>query len=366
MAELAIAEPEHQARQELNLYSDTEYFQALINDISAMAAGDRLAIMTMSFEPSEPLVGNLVKKMSEAAGRGAEVIFGVDAYSFMTDGTKNVGPLWLPLPFGQANYHHRLAVLEELGKKPTATYSIINKPDRLFSRPYAGRSHLKTAVVNNKVYIAGLNLHGSYRADMVVGLENQAIADWLYDISSRIVKTGRTSAVLGIEDQSHQIDDETKILIDAGKPGQSLILDEALRLIAEADESLLISFQYFPTKEIIRQMIAAHDRGVIVKSFHNHPSNYNAVHGIREYLARGMARHSAPKELFGPQLPRDAQFLHSKALATEKAAMVGSHNYVYLGVKFGTPEMALLREDRDFAQQVGRLLIEQTSALSGT
>jgi len=46
-------------------------------------------------------------------------------------------------------------------------------------------------------------------------------------------------------------------------------------------------------------------------------------------------------------------------MANEKAAIVGSHNFVELGVKYGTPEIALRREDPDFARAVGSLLARQ-------
>jgi len=66
-----------------------------------------------------------------------------------------------------------------------------------------------------------------------------------------------------------------------------------------------------------------------------------------------------PKSLLESSLPRHAEFIHSKAMANEKAAIVGSHNFVELGVKYGTPEIALRREDPDFARAVGSLLARQ-------
>jgi hypothetical protein len=66
-----------------------------------------------------------------------------------------------------------------------------------------------------------------------------------------------------------------------------------------------------------------------------------------------------PKDFFVDQTPKGTPVMHSKAVASEKSAMVGSHNYVERGVKFGTPELVLLRDDPNFAQQVGNFILNQ-------
>lgn len=351
--------------KDLEIYSSEQYFHALARDIADTKSGDRVAIMTMSFEPSEPLVQGVLEEFKAAGERGVEVAIGVDAFTFLVnDDKKSMGPLWLPMPFGQATYKKRIETLEDITKGPNASYSVINKPNHLFSNPFAGRSHLKLGLVNDKVYIGGPNFHKSERTDMVVGLEDPEVADWLYSLSQRIISAGRTDTVLGSEDQDVEIDSDTRILIDAGRPHQSAILDEALSLIDNANDSLIASFQYFPTGIVSEHLAAASKRGVEVRPFHNHPSVHSTLVGFHERLAMLKQVVSLPGEFFKDQLPKGANVLHSKAIASDNSAMVGSHNNVYHGVKYGTPEIALLRHDAEFAHQVGGLIIEQVRALS--
>ena len=352
-------------QKEVALYSETEYFSALIRDVNSTKSGDRIGIMTMSFEPSEPAVNKLVERLYAAADRKVEVVLGIDAFTFLVDDSrKTVGPLWLPLPFGQDAYRHRLAALDRLSVKPSGSYGVINKPSGYLSNPYSGRSHLKTAVVNDKVYLGGPNLHMTDRSDMVVGLEDPEVADWLFSLTKNVVEAERTSDVLGDADRSIEVDGNTRILLDSGTPGESLILDEAARLIAEAREGLIASFQYFPDGKVADELINAHRRGASVRPFFKHPDRHNLVLGIHQRLAMMLARSRMPGSFFANVVPVDAPVLHSKAIASERAAMVGSHNYVTKGVKYGTPEIALLREDPVFARAVGDLLLKQARAVS--
>lgn len=361
MSELAVSPtPEQQPLTEVEVLSGTEFFIRLAADLSVTGAGSRVAILTMDFEPSEPLVKPVVAELSAAADRGVEVNLGVDAFAFLVnDGRKTVGPMFLPLPFGQKNYQERREVLQRLAQKPTVNFSVVNPPERPFKNPFSGRSHIKTAVVDDKVYLGGPNFHKTERSDMVVSLSDAELADWLYSLSSQIVQAGKTSEVLAGQDVELQLDHKTRVLVDAGKPGQSLILDEAVRLIDEANEKLYASFQFLPAGRLAVRIADAYRRGVAVKPFHNHPSKYNLALNMHERLAQLRLSASLPKDFFNARLPRHAEVLHSKAIASENAAIVGTHNFVDLGVKYGTPEISLTREDPIFARAVGSLLARQ-------
>src|SRR3989344_1238084 len=284
------APPSGDKLKEVRLYSETEYFTELIRDVNSTRVGDRVGIMTMSFEPSEPVVNELMERLYAAADRKVEVVMAVDAFAFLVDGNRStVGPLWLPLPFGQDTFHRRLAALDRLAAKPSGNYGVVNKPGRYLSNPYSGRSHMKTSVVNNKVYITGANLNLTERQDMAVGFEDAPTADWLYELTNQVVESGSTNEVLG-NDQIRQLDLNTRILVDSGRPQQSIILDEALRLINEADERTWASFQMFLDGRIMDSMLEAHERGLDVRPFHNHPSKNGGLPGIRERFVRWHAK----------------------------------------------------------------------------
>lgn len=361
MSELvAPTTPEVQPLTEVEILTGTDFFNRLATDLSVTGPGSRVAILTMDFEPSEPLVKPIVEELSAAADRKVEINLGVDAYAFLVDdGQKTVGPMFVPLPFGQKNYQKRRQVLEQLAQKPTINYSTINRPGRLLKNPFAGRSHIKLAIVNDKVYLGGPNFHKTERSDMVVALSDPKLADWLYGVSAQIVQAGNTAKVLGEEDIDLSLDSKTRILLDAGKPGQSLIMDEAIRLIDDASDRIFASFQFLPSGRLARRMSEAHERATNVKPFHNHPSQYNFLLNIHERFMQFSQAHKVPKSFFDARLPRQAEILHSKAIASEKAAIVGTHNFIDLGVRYGTPEIALHRQDPSFALAVGSLLVKQ-------
>jgi phosphatidylserine/phosphatidylglycerophosphate/cardiolipin synthase-like enzyme len=352
--------PEKSQAKEVALYSESEYFTALSHDIRATKPGDRVGIMTMSFEPNEPVVHELMEELYAAADRKVEVALAIDAFTFLVnDSDRTAGPLWAPLPFGQKNYRQRLESLENLSAKPFGNYAVVNRPEKYLSNPYSRRSHLKTAVVNDKLYLGGPNLHKTERSDMLVGIEDASAADWIYGLTLDIIEHQRTDEVLQGRDRSIQLDDRTQIMLDSGRPGQSLIMDEAARLISEAKERLVASFQYFPDGKVANELVAAHGRGVEVTPLLNNPDRYNLALGLAQRWSMMRARAKMPAHFFENFVDAAAPVLHSKAIAAENAAIVGSHNFVNKGVQYGTPEIAMLRKDSDFAQAVGSLLFRQ-------
>jgi phosphatidylserine/phosphatidylglycerophosphate/cardiolipin synthase-like enzyme len=144
-----------------------------------------------------------------------------------------------------------------------------------------------------------------------------------------------------------------QILIDAGVPKQSTIYDHALALIDDAREHIFFTCQYFPGGKTARHLLAAHKRGVDVRIVYSHP----LAHGVKSpghYLYNARERLRLPAEFFADQRTAKAPLLHAKVIATEKGAIVGSHNYVSQGVWLGTAEIALLNQDPAFAKAVIR------------
>jgi phosphatidylserine/phosphatidylglycerophosphate/cardiolipin synthase-like enzyme len=158
-------------------------------------------------------------------------------------------------------------------------------------------------------------------------------------------------------DNSHVVNETMSLFVDSGVPGKSLILQQAHALIDSARESVTITCQYFPGNETGQRLLAAHRRGVKVAIFFSPPS----AHGVlrpAHWLHNFRERRRLPADFFAGQLPSHAAKLHAKIIATESAAMIGSHNYVQAGVSFGTAEIALLRRDPSFA----RALVAKISA----
>ncbi len=359
MSEVVYSTPEDSHTIELRLCSGVEFFQELANDISTTSAGDRIAILTMSFEPDEPLVAEVVNQLLLSADRGTEIAIGIDAYTFLVDdSTKSIGPLLLPMPIRQSAFKRRRQAVDQLTSKDSVMCSVVNKPNHKLTNPYAGRNHIKLAIINNKIKIGGPNFHKSDRADMVVEFEDSDTADKLYELAIDIIRTGNTAEVLGEQDRAWPIDSKTKIMIDSGVRKQSLILDTALRIIEDAQEDVVGSFQFFPSGSVADSLIRAHNRSVGVHFTHNYPLERGLLLGSVEYLTRLNQKHRMPKSFFSDQAPRGTT-VHGSAIANEESAIVGGHNLVERGVKFGTPELAVFRRDPDFAHQVGRFIFSQ-------
>src|SRR5579859_7993057 len=143
---------------DFTFYSSPDYFEDLCGRIDATNSGDRVAIMTMSINTQAPPIHDLLRSLTAAAKRGVSVIAGIDAFSFIHGQLIIPGPLFvfkdLPqkiiLPF----YRHNLEALEEL-KANGGHYKLINLPRHRFTPSFIGRSHIKHAIVNNRVYIGG-------------------------------------------------------------------------------------------------------------------------------------------------------------------------------------------------------------------
>jgi phosphatidylserine/phosphatidylglycerophosphate/cardiolipin synthase-like enzyme len=307
----------------------------------------------MSIEPSEPLIGELMDALIAAAKRGVDTYLSVDAYNFLAgENLSLAGPLWarsaLPkrLPEPYESRRHALELLDQAG----GHYAITNMPGRPFTIIPAGRSHIKTAIVGSDVYVGGCNLHIPEELDVMVTWRDTKTADWLFDTMCRIVDQQSTKTALGGVDRGFEVDDTTTLLLDAGTPRQSLILDEAYKLIDTARESIFLTCQYFPGDSTAQHLRAAHSRGVRVTLIYSHPSAHGELKAPAHHAYGLKERLRLPQEFFAHRLPKDTPLLHAKVLVTDQGSMIGSHNYVVQGVNFGTAELALLSHDPQFGQ----------------
>jgi phosphatidylserine/phosphatidylglycerophosphate/cardiolipin synthase-like enzyme len=341
--------------------SRTEYFQQLTKDIESCRRGDRVALATMSYDPDEPLVFQLMRSLTAAAERGVVINLVVDAFSFLINGkTAAPGPLWFrgQMPrLIREPFRTRLMTLQRLSDAG-GRYVISNAPMRRFSLPHAGRSHIKTAVVNDRIFIGGHNLSQVDEIDVMTCWQEPDAADWIHATVEQIVDAGSTGAVFGGTDRECRLGPGRSLLLDAGIPGQSLILDEAMKFIDEAQECIFLSCQFFPGGRTAQRLLQAHRRGVRVRILYSHPR----VHGIEAPAHRlhlFYERTRLPRSFFANQMPKHAHKVHAKLLVTEQGAMLGSHNYVTQGVRLGTAEIALQLRGPEFGEAALAALLSQ-------
>ncbi len=335
---------------DFTFYNNADYFRQLARDVAATKWGDRVAVATMTFNTEDHLVRELLRALNLAAKRGVDVQLAVDARTFLVSARNAPGPLAFSTNLNRKlsePYQSDLRALQTL-KENGGQYVITNLPKHAFSQAASGRSHIKTATVNDKVFIGGCNIEDSRMLDVMVSLDDRHLAAQLYKIVSDMVRTGQTQEVFHDNDLTLDLDESTQVLIDSGKRGQSVILDQAFRVIDEAREWIYLTCQFYPGGETVQHLRAAAKRGVKIELVFSHPSAMGLVAPLH-YAHMFYERLHTPKEFFVGKLSRTTPKLHAKVLATEKSAMVGSHNYVTQGVTFGTAEIALLRHDAVFS-----------------
>lgn len=189
----------------------------------------------------------------------------------------------------------------------------------------------------------------------MVSWQDTQTADWLFDTMRQVADQQSTKTALGGVDRGFTIDSNTTLLLDAGTPKQSLILDEAYKLIDSAKDSIFLTCQYFPGDATAQHLKAAYARGVKVTVIYSHPSAHGQLKAPAHHAYAAKERLRVPREFFAHRLPKGAPLLHAKILVTDAGSMVGSHNYVVQGVNFGTAELAMLSRDLKF----GRALIDK-------
>lgn len=349
--------------EELTFYSDKEYYSILRDKIDATVAGDRVGLLTFSLDPIEPKVREVIDSMYAAAERNVDVHFGVDSYAFLVDGkSTGLGPM-----FYRGNlegrlsptFQRRLEAVRGLGNLASGRSGILNQPNRRLSKPIAGRSHLKVATVNDWVSLGGCNMLQSDRMDTMVGFNGTEAANWVHDIITNVVSKENTNIALGDVDKRFSLGPNTDLLVDVGVPDQSIILDETLRMIEEAEEWIMLTCQFFPAGITMEYLDDALKRKVQVDTFYNRPNQLNSVMGLWQHLVLARERRRWPAELMVNQLPLGTPMLHSKVLATEKEAELGTHNLIEMGVKHGTPEINLVSRDPAISRRLGRFMVEQ-------
>ncbi|MGH7237716.1 MAG: phospholipase D-like domain-containing protein, partial [Candidatus Saccharimonadales bacterium] len=252
-----------------------EYFAEITAKIGRAKAGERVALMAMSFDPSELVVASLVHEVIDAAQRGAQVQLNVDAHAFMIHDSQGMpnGPLLLgknPRRTIYKTYRYKLKVLEQLAASG-GRYRITNLPRRS-NLPIAGRSHIKYTVVNGTAYLGGCNLNGTDQIDFMVRLEDPKTADWIYNFMLQVAASGSPKKLLNGQDVSLKIEPNTTLLVDAGRKSQSIIYDNALKIIDDASERLVLTCQFFPGGAIAQHLAAALARGVDIKIYYSHIS----------------------------------------------------------------------------------------------
>lgn len=340
-------------------YTHKEYRKEVVRQISHTKRGDRVLLMSMTFEPDEPEITEILQVLLLAASRGVGITFIVDAHTFMVGHHYVRGPLWYSSKLSKhmlRYYKNKRDFIQKLAEYPTVETVIMNRPKRAFSLPIAGRSHIKATIINDRVFLGGCNLDVKGSVDVMIGWRDNLTSDYIYNLLRNIGKSGHVRRALSGVDKAFSFDKSSHLFIDAGTRRQSLILDEALNLIDAAENWLVITCQFFPNSITAQRLQRARERGVDVKVIYAHPSHHGIIGGFGQYVSILFEKVRLPKSLFAYGLSRHDPFLHAKLIACDKGVMIGSHNYVTAGVLLGTAEIALKLENKTLAHDAVKAL----------
>lgn len=339
------AELSLQGRQEYVLLETVNFLTDQLREVDT--ATDRIWVQTMALE-SGHFTNLLFHKMVLAQQRGVDVRLAYDAYSdYVTDNSFNHLPLLRPQDrqFKQFLLDQNAAVLNELADRCVVTQT--NRPAGLVGyTPYpgvAGRDHKKITIIDNVAYIGGINLANldAKRKDFMLKTRNVHIVK---NLASIIERSFEDEPCLDME---YVCDANNTLVVDGGKPSQSLIMDHVYSAVDSEIETITLISPFLPSWKLRKKLNAAVNRGVNVEVITSEQRQL----GFTPKLSQLVHNFGQAKPEF--RITRYPGVVHAKALLLgSNTAVVGSHNFDELFVQLGTEEVSLFTTQPEIVAQV--------------
>ena len=305
-------------QKHLELLPAEEYYNQLIQKLRQ--ASDRIVVCAMTVEFG-PKLGVLLDLIDEALARNVKVEMVFDSYSLSR---LREGQLWK-----NQTSNETVISLKTL-KNKGAVLTFVGK---VGANPFAHRMHIKAMVIDDDLYaFGGLNFKdvSFEHQDYMIHSTDQMLLNRCLEVIKK-VKSGED-----LPDKTYRISPNESILFDGGIPGKSLIYETACRLAEEAEEIVFVS-RMSPGGRLAKTLAQKTSRLYFNRPSAAHfPTNLSIV---VDSVFSGL--HNDYKS---------DTYLHSKFMLFRnkngnKYFLSGSHNFSWLGVKFGTKEMALLSTD---------------------
>jgi len=218
--------------------------------------------------------------------------------------------------------------------------------------PVFGRNHLKNSGVGERVfYVRGFNDDGltAGSVDFAVKFTGEAAARLKAGFESIDTDEGNS-------DYEVEIDQQTRLIVDRGVPGQSMIYDILLENMQQSLSSIKGMSALVPDGRGAKALAAAQTRGSSVEVFVSPAIQSNPAHpfsfGNMLWMAEkanyfNMQRNGVSFPVFRNQI-RGA---HGKCWIFDgKTAIFGTHNASEKGVKAGTCEAAIITTNQKIIQ----------------
>ena len=208
---------------------------------------------------------------------------------------------------------------------------------------FLGRDHKKISIIDNVVYLGGSNLTplDAKRADVMVKTNNASIIEGAKRIFLKSFSNDQAIDEIIVCDSSN------KLMIDSGKPGRSLIMEQACHLVDTATQSITLVSPYVPMGKLRNFLNRAVSRGVSVEIVTSDESQLGFAPKLSQLV------HNFGQSAPNFSITRCPDTVHAKILMIDgKSAIVGSHNFDELLVYFGTGEIVLLTEEHSLINEL--------------
>lgn len=328
-------------------------------------AKHRLWAQTMYMNPGA-MVDNISEVLIKGVEKGVDSKFQIDYYTFMINGKSMVS---LP-SFNRKSKNEKLegiknkrAALEEL-KNRNVNVRITNTP--LFPKvsfPFLGRNHIKLAIADDVAWVGGLSYQDEDfdKEDFMMRLTDPSIVNVLANQFDQVNESRAT------KDQFIPCNDETYVMTDRGDRGKSLILDVALNLVGRATQNVKLTTQFALNGEMEKTLYEAYKQGVDVTVY------VSENESISEFYGRELDRFNKKiTKIRRPDFPyaESKKRIHAKTLLVDfnqngdGVGIIGSHNFVGLGVTLGTAELSILSRNGNFLSNVNDYLNKINSEIN--
>ena len=296
----------------------------------------RVAMITTTFRADDDASKAIADALVQAAKRGVKVTICADVFTYLEP-----KEFILRSPKRQPARAVQAIKVERRIKKAGGNFHWLGqKTNALFT----GRTHSKWAVIDDIAYVAGgVNMdHESFsNIDYMFRFYDQALANLLVQEQQSILKADRHGGAT--RNHSAQISDKTTILFDNGIPSNSLIYARAKAIAKEAKSLVLVS-QYCPTGMLGRILKHKH-----AKLYFNHWRRASSINKLIIQIGMLTAKQHT--------LYNHDRYLHAKFIIAEmpdgsKAAVAGSHNFMFGSGMMGTREVAIETRDPQIISQL--------------
>ncbi len=314
-----------------------EYVEALTRDIAS--ARERIVLFSHIIAYDES-THKLVAALCEAAERGVEVDVAGDVFTYGILGG------WKVVPLKPNERIRALKTMVKKFKKSGVRYRWIGQFGPFL---FAGRSHVKWCVIDEKVYgFGGINLYakGLQEVDYMLKNIDAALGDHITKEHARIARADRQGRFY----KSYRFDCmDGSVLIDGGRMGDSIIYRRACQLAEKATEIVFVS-QYCPTGKLGKLM-----REKDAKLYFSH---WQQANGMNRLLIRSSMATTGYRTMYARPTYIHAKFIIYTMPDGSKVALTGSHNFVRGGVVLGTREINLETSEPHIISELEEFLRE--------